>query len=101
MAHRHHASLTSLADARALLLAAAPRLDGVERVSVADALGRVTACACHARFSVPHYHGAAMDGIAVRARDTLDARDDAAVGPPSARPRPTAPSPRSTCSRRA
>lgn len=75
MARTHHKQLTPLAEARALLLDAAPRLANVERVSVADALGRVTASACHARCSVPHYHGAAMDGIAVRARDTAGAGD--------------------------
>ena len=79
MAHRHHASLTPIAEARRLLLDAAPRLDTTERVSVADALGRVTARACEARFSVPHYHGAAMDGIAVRAHDTVGA-SEAALG---------------------
>ena len=79
MAHRHHASLTPIAEARRLLLDAAPRLDTTERVSVADALGRVTASACHARYSVPHYHGAAMDGVAVRARDTAGASDAAPV----------------------
>jgi len=79
VAEKHHASLTPLDAARALLLAAAPPLDGAERVPVPDALGRVTAAACRARFSVPHYHGAAMDGIAVRAHDTLGAGDGAAV----------------------
>ena len=79
MAGKHHASLTPLEDARALLLDAAPRLATSERVSVADALGRVTARACEARFSVPHYHGAAMDGIAVRAHDTAGASEAAPV----------------------
>jgi putative molybdopterin biosynthesis protein len=92
VAHKHHASLTPLATARALLLDAAPRLATVERVSTADALGRVTATACHARFSVPHYHGAAMDGIAVRARDTIGASAAAPVeleyGTPSTTSRP-------------
>ena len=79
MAGKHHASLTPLEDARALLLDAAPRLATSERVPVADALGRVTARACEARFSVPHYHGAAMDGIAVRAHDTAGASEAAPV----------------------
>lgn len=79
MAGKHHASLTPLEDARTRLLDAAPRLATSERVSVADALGRVTARACAARFSVPHYHGAAMDGIAVRAHDTTGASEAAPV----------------------
>src|SRR5438552_6189493 len=48
-----------------------------EDVPVADALGRVTAAAVFARVSVPHYHAAAMDGIAVRAEETLGATDSA------------------------
>ncbi|MBY0274283.1 hypothetical protein K2Z84_03005, partial [Candidatus Binatia bacterium] len=92
MARTHHKQLTPLGEARALLLDAAPRLASVERVSVADALGRVTATACHARFSVPHYHGAAMDGIAVRARDTMSAGDASPVelehGTPATSERP-------------
>lgn len=92
MSGKHHGSLTPLGDARALLLAAAPRLATSERVSVAEALGRVTACACPARFSVPHYHGAAMDGIAVRARDTTGASEAAPIelelGTPSEVARP-------------
>jgi putative molybdopterin biosynthesis protein len=44
-------------------------------VPVAAALGRVTAEAVFARVSVPHYHAAAMDGIAVRAEETLGATD--------------------------
>ncbi len=46
---------------------------GTELVSSHDALGRVTAEPIFARRSVPHYHGAAMDGIAVRAQDTYGA----------------------------
>ena len=42
-----------------------------EELPVADALGRVTAAAVFARVSVPHYHAAAMDGIAVRAERRL------------------------------
>src|SRR3990172_6366579 len=46
-----------------------------ESVAVEDALGRVTAQPVFARLSVPHYHGAAMDGIAVRAEDTFGASE--------------------------
>src|SRR5579859_820849 len=48
-----------------------------EEVPVAEALGRVTAEAVFARVSVPHYHASAMDGIAVRAADTLGASESA------------------------
>src|SRR5438128_1547489 len=46
-----------------------------ESVAIDAALGRVTAAAVFARTSVPHYHAAAMDGIAVRAEDTLGASE--------------------------
>src|SRR5688572_28147131 len=46
-----------------------------ERVPVADALGRVTAGPVWAVLSNPHYHGAAMDGAAVRAEETRGASE--------------------------
>ncbi|MBN1965843.1 MAG: molybdopterin biosynthesis protein [Anaerolineae bacterium] len=49
-------------------------LDG-ESVPVDAALGRVTADPVWANVSSPHYHAAAMDGYAVRARDTVGATE--------------------------
>ncbi len=46
-----------------------------ETVPVAEALGRVTAAPVFARLSSPHYHAAAMDGAAVRARETAGATE--------------------------
>ena len=46
-----------------------------EELAVDQALGRVTSEAVFAQTSVPHYHAAAMDGIAVRAEDTLGASE--------------------------
>lgn len=46
---------------------------GREEVPVEAALGRVTAGPVVARASSPHYHAAAMDGIAVRAAETAGA----------------------------
>src|ERR671938_1860675 len=46
-----------------------------EDVSIEAALGRVTAEPLFARTSVPHYHASAMDGIAVRAEETLGASE--------------------------
>ena len=46
-----------------------------EAVSVEDSLHRITAAPVFARISAPHYHGAAMDGIAVRAADTFGASE--------------------------
>jgi len=48
---------------------------GEETLPVAKAIGRVTARAVFARLSSPHYHAAAMDGVAVRARDTAGASE--------------------------
>jgi putative molybdopterin biosynthesis protein len=46
-----------------------------EDVPIEAALGRVTAQGVWARASVPHYHAAAMDGIAVNARVTAGASE--------------------------
>jgi putative molybdopterin biosynthesis protein len=70
-----------LAEARALFL---DRFNwtaalGSEEVAVEYAVGRILAEPVHARLSAPTYHGAAMDGIAVRAQDTYAASDSAPV----------------------
>lgn len=69
-----------LEDALARFWAALERADALnplaaEQLAVADALGRVTAEAVFARISVPHYHASAMDGIAVRAEQTIGASE--------------------------
>ncbi|NDJ36272.1 MAG: molybdopterin biosynthesis protein, partial [Chloroflexi bacterium] len=46
-----------------------------ETIPLADALGRVTAAPIWAVVSAPHYHASAMDGYAVRARDTREATE--------------------------
>jgi len=46
-----------------------------ERVTLEHALGRVTAEPVWAAVSAPHYHASAMDGYAVRARDTEGATE--------------------------
>jgi putative molybdopterin biosynthesis protein len=48
---------------------------GSEAISVKNSLGRITAEAVYAKISSPHYNACAMDGIAVRARDTFGATD--------------------------
>lgn len=47
----------------------------MERLPSRKAMGRVTADAVTAVQSVPHYHGAAMDGIAVKAGETFGANE--------------------------
>ena len=50
-----------------------------EEIEVQQSLGRITAEPIRARKSSPHYPAAAMDGIAVRARDTLGASETTPV----------------------
>ena len=47
----------------------------IDHIAVEDSLHRTTAVPIFARLSAPHYHGAAMDGIAVRAEDTFGASE--------------------------
>jgi putative molybdopterin biosynthesis protein len=47
-----------------------------EGIPVKEALGRVTAEPIFARLSSPHYHSAAMDGIALAAQVTFGAAED-------------------------
>jgi putative molybdopterin biosynthesis protein len=76
MARKRYLQKTTLHQARELFLG---RFDPshlkVETVAVERALNRVTAAAVFAKISSPHYHGAAMDGICVRAPDTFGATE--------------------------
>ncbi len=94
MARKRYLDKRPLPEARRALLAAAPPLAGSERAAVEAALGRITAAPVRAAASVPHYHGAAMDGIAVRSADTFGASEAHAVtlelGTPETAARPFA-----------
>ncbi len=70
--------MRTLAEARAILEEAFSweALGGRETVATAEALGRVTAGPVFAAYSSPSYHGAAMDGYAVRAEDTFGASEE-------------------------
>ncbi|MBN1883032.1 MAG: molybdopterin biosynthesis protein [Deltaproteobacteria bacterium] len=48
---------------------------GEETIPTGDASGRVTSKTLFAKISSPHYHSAAMDGVAVDAKDTLGATE--------------------------
>jgi len=50
-----------------------------ETITVEESLHRTTAAPIFALLSAPHYHGAAMDGIAVHAEDTFGASEFSAV----------------------
>ena len=49
------------------------------RVRVTDAFGRITARAVYARINAPHYACSAMDGAAIRARDSFGATETTPV----------------------
>ncbi|MCX6000127.1 MAG: molybdopterin biosynthesis protein [Chloroflexi bacterium] len=50
-----------------------------EMVAVEGSLGRVTAAPVWARISSPHYHAAAMDGVAIRSEDSIGASETSPV----------------------
>ncbi|MGH3911316.1 MAG: molybdopterin biosynthesis protein, partial [Pseudonocardiaceae bacterium] len=59
--------------------AGCPQRVGIERLGLAEAIGRVTAEPVWARRSSPAFDSAGMDGIAVRAADTVGASETAPV----------------------
>jgi putative molybdopterin biosynthesis protein len=69
--------MKTLDEARRLFFGAFDWQDRLESetLPVSDAVGRVLAAPVNARLSAPSYHGAAMDGIAVRATATYGASD--------------------------
>src|SRR5918992_278029 len=68
-----------LNEALATFLGAVTPPKRVDHIAAEDALHRTTAAPIFARLSAPHYHGAAMDGIAVRAEETFGASEFTAV----------------------
>ena len=72
-ARKRYLKKQPLGAALARFLGAVSPRPTTEHVAVEDALGRTTAAPIFAKRSAPHYHGAAMDGIAVRAEDTFGA----------------------------
>ncbi len=68
-------NMQHLAEARRILFerfSSGGRWDA-EAIAVLDSVGRITAAPVYARFSSPHFHAAAMDGIAVKAELTFGA----------------------------
>lgn len=72
-----------VADARALLLDGISPVDA-EDIAVDDAAGRIAASDIVASHPSPHYRASAMDGIAVRAADTVHAPCVLGVAAPDA-----------------
>lgn len=76
MSRTRYLNKKSLAETLAVFVDALPiRRRAPEVVAVEDSRDRITAAPVFARISAPHYHGAAMDGIAVRADDTFGASE--------------------------
>ena len=77
MERKIYLALTSLDEARALWFEKAGKTSPltVEAVPLAEAQGRVLALPAVAALSSPAFHGAAMDGIAVLAKDTYGASE--------------------------
>ncbi len=68
---------TPYEEAKAIFLSHFTNTVAPEMLPVTRCLGRVTAEAIFANLSSPHYHAAAMDGIAVDAEATFGARETA------------------------
>jgi putative molybdopterin biosynthesis protein len=81
----------SLPDALAVFLGAVTPPHKVQTIAVEDSLHRTTAKPIFAVLSAPHYHGSAMDGIAVRAEDTFGASEFSAVTLTAVDPKVNAP----------
>ena len=73
MSRRIYLKMKTLQEAREIFLGRwdLERILPRETVSSLEAASRVTAAPVFARFSVPTFHAAAMDGIAVRAEETF------------------------------
>src|SRR5262249_31999365 len=88
---RRYLKKKSLPEALSVFLSAASPPHKVQTITVEDSLHRTTAEPIFAALSAPHYHGSAMDGIAVRAEDTFGASEFSAVTLTIADPKAGAP----------
>ncbi|WAI01970.1 molybdopterin biosynthesis protein [Methanogenium organophilum] len=76
---KRYLELVSLNEALEKTLTSFPYIPGVEDVPLSAAAGRVTATPVFTRQSVPPVHLSAMDGIAVKSRDTTGASEQRPV----------------------
>lgn len=72
---KRYLSLCSLEQALNLMKSSFPSPQRTEKVPVMESVGRVVAAPVYAKYSVPEVNISAMDGIAVRSRDTVGATD--------------------------
>ena len=68
-----------LDDVLAILTHEFPGMPSITRVPLEETPGRITAGPVFSRYSVPPIHLAATDGIAVKSRDTIGAREQSPV----------------------
>lgn len=76
---KRYLSLISFDEALRLLKSSFAIPGRTESIPVTRALGRAIATPLYARYSVPEVNLAAMDGIAVKSRDTFGATDQCPV----------------------
>jgi len=76
---KRYLELISLDEALGLLTSSFKKPSRVEKVPLMQSVGRVVAEPIFARYSVPEVNISAMDGIAVRSRDTIGAGDRSPV----------------------
>jgi putative molybdopterin biosynthesis protein len=76
---KRYLKLRSLDEALTLLTTSFVNPRRTERISLMQSVGRVVAKPVFAKYSVPEVNLSAMDGIAVRSRDTIGASDRAPV----------------------
>lgn len=76
---KRYLELRSLEEARTLLTSSFPATGRTEKIPVPQSAGRVVARPVYAKYSVPEVNISAMDGIAVRSRDTIGACDQTPV----------------------
>lgn len=76
---KRYLQLISLERAQNLLITSFPGPGRSERIPIAQSIGRVIAEPVYAKYSVPEVNISAMDGIAVRSRDTIRAGDQSPV----------------------
>ena len=72
-------TLTSFEQALSILKESFPDPGHIEKIPIMQAVGRVVAKPVYSKYAVPEVNISAMDGIAVRSRDTVSAGDRAPV----------------------
>lgn len=76
---KRYLQLISLEKAQNILLSSFPGPERIEKIRITQSIGRVVAEPVFAKYSVPEVNISAMDGIAVRSRDTIGAGDQSPI----------------------